>query len=46
MPETEQGQGQGTTQSTAPTNFDPYGNYVNFARLRPRDRRQLDRALK
>ena len=45
MPETEQGQGQGTTQSTAPTNFDPYGNYVNFARLRPRDRRQLRKAL-
>lgn len=36
---------ESTTQNTTPAAIDPYGNYVNFARLRPRDRRELDRAL-
>ena len=35
-----------TQQGTPSTNFDPYGNYVNFARLRPRDRGELKRAIK
>ena len=43
-------EGQGTEQSIVTTGaesgFNPYGNYVNFARLRPRDRRELNRALK
>lgn len=42
-----QAQSQALTQKQkqVPAKIDPYGNYVNFARLRPRDRRQLQRAL-
>ena len=36
---------ESTTQNTTPAAIDPYGNYVNFAKLRPRDRRQLRKAL-
>lgn len=42
----KQGTPQGILQGTSSTKFDPYGNYINFARLRPRDRRELNRALK
>ena len=41
-----QPQVQPQAQKQIPAEFDPYGNYVNFARLRPRDRRELNRALK
>ena len=36
---------QDQEQKQVPAEIDPYGNYVNFARLRPRDRRELKRAL-
>lgn len=41
----ELAQDQEQEQKQVPAEIDPYGNYVNFARLRPRDRRQLRKAL-
>ena len=45
MPEEAQGTEQDTVTTGTESGFNPYGNYVNFARLRPRDRRELKRAL-